>query len=206
MVEEKHTSVTKIRTPQGRLENNRVCFSYHGYDITLPTMALYQTKNASLAIRVSDFLRKSHLIELNRSDIVSGLQNTSWAGRFEIINEQPLIIVDGAHNEHGISAVTDSIRNLKHPLCIIASILSDKQYDKMIKKLNDLADELIITTFNSSRSTPLQQLVGNNDVTAICDYRQALEYATDRYGDGTILITGSLYFVSEIRSLYKGDK
>ena len=75
----------------------------------------------------------------------------------------------------------------------------------MIKKLNQLADELIITTFNSSRSTPLQQLVGNNDVTAISDYRQALDYATNKYANGTILITGSLYFVSEIRSLYKGD-
>ena len=202
---EKHTSVTKIRAPEGRLINDRVFFRYRGYDISLPTMALYQAKNASLALRVAEYLRTSHLIELSRDDIRNGLQNTAWAGRFEIISDKPRIIVDGAHNEHGITAVQDSIRNLQHPLCIIASILSDKQYDKMIKKLNQLADELIITTFNSSRSTPLQQLVGNNDVTAISDYRQALDYATGKYANGTILITGSLYFVSEIRSLYKGD-
>lgn len=202
---EKHTSVTKIRAPKGHLVNNRVHFRYHGYDITLPTMALYQAKNASLAIRVADFLRTENIIQLSRNDIVNGLQNTAWAGRFEVINDKPLVIVDGAHNEHGITAVEDSIRNLAHPLCIIASILSDKQYDKMIKKLNQLADELVITTFNSSRSTPLDQLVGDNAVTAIDDYHQALDYAINKYNDGTILITGSLYFVSEIRSLYKGD-
>lgn len=202
---EKHTAVTKIRAPEGQLINDRVFFRYRGYDISLPTMALYQVKNASLALRVAEYLRKSHLIELSKDDIRSGLQNTAWAGRFEIISDKPRIIVDGAHNEHGITAVQDSIRNLAHPLCIIASILSDKQYDKMIKKLNQLADELIITTFSSSRSTPLQQLVGNNDVTAISDYRRALDYATEKYASGTILITGSLYFVSEIRSLYKGD-
>jgi len=202
---EKHTAVTKTRAPEGQLINNRVFFRYRGYNISLPTMALYQVKNASLALRVAEYLRKSHLIELSKDDIRSGLQNTAWAGRFEIISDKPRIIVDGAHNEHGITAVQDSIRNLEHPLCIIASILSDKQYDKMIKKLNQLADELIITTFSSSRSTPLQQLVGNNDVTAISDYRRALDYATEKYASGTILITGSLYFVSEIRSLYKGD-
>ena len=202
---QKHTSVTKIRAPEGQLINNRVFFRYRGYEVTLPTMALYQAKNASLALRVAEYLRVSHQIELSREDIRNGLQNTAWAGRFEIISDRPRIIVDGAHNEHGITAVEESIRNLEHPLCIIASILSDKQYDKMIKKLNQLADELIITTFNSSRSTPLQQLVGNNDVTAISDYRQALDYAVKKYSDGTILITGSLYFVSEIRSLFKGD-
>ena len=200
----KNTALTKVRAPKGCLNDDHVSFRYGGYDIALPTLALYQVKNAALALRVADSLRKNHFIELNRADIIKGLQNTSWAGRFEVINEQPRIIVDGAHNEHGIEAVKDSIRNLKRPLCIIASILSDKQYDKMIKSLNQLADELVITTFNSSRSTALQLLVGDNDVTAIHDYLQALDYASEKYTNGTILITGSLYFVSEIRKLYKG--
>ena len=72
---EKHTSVTKIRAPKGHLVNNRVHFRYHGYDITLPTMALYQAKNASLALRVAEYLRTSHLIELSRDDIRNGLQS-----------------------------------------------------------------------------------------------------------------------------------
>ena len=82
---EKHTSVTKIRAPKGQLINNRVFFSYRGYDITLPTMALYQAKNASLAIRVADFFRTENIIQLSRNDIVNGLQNTAWAGRFEVL-------------------------------------------------------------------------------------------------------------------------
>lgn len=205
VADQKHTKVHKVRPGKGNIIDNRVHFTHGGYEISLPTLALYQVKNATLALRVADYLRLNHIIELDRKDIINGLESTSWNGRFEIINEKPLVIVDGAHNEHGIAAIEDSVRCLSHPLCIIASILSDKQYDKMIKTLNHLADELIITTFNSSRATPLETLVGNNDVTAIEDYHRALNYALNKYSDGTILITGSLYFVSDIRSLFKGE-
>ena len=202
---ERNTSVTRIRAPKGDIENRKVHFCYYGYDISLPTLALYQVKNASLALRVADYCRINGLIDLTRDDIKSGLENTFWDGRFEIIREKPLTILDGAHNEHGITAIKESVRKLPRPICIIASILSDKQYDKMIKTLQHLCDELIITSFINYRATNAETLAGQNDVTVIDDYREALKYAEEKYADGTILITGSLYFVSEIRALYKGE-
>ena len=202
---ERNTTVTIIRAPKGDIENGKVWFHYYGYDISLPTLALYQVKNAALALRVADYCRTQEIIDLNREDIKAGLENTFWNGRFEVIRENPLTILDGAHNEHGITAIIDSVVQLPHPLCIIASILSDKQYDKMIKTLKHLCDELVITSFSNYRATSAETLAGNNEVTVIDDYREALRYAEDKYADGTILITGSLYFVSEIRALYKGE-
>lgn len=204
VAEEKHTSVTRIRAGKGEIRNGHCCFSYGGYDIALGTLALYQVKNATLALAVAEYLRKNHIIELDRQDIVKGLESTLWNGRFEVVNEKPLIIVDGAHNEHGVTAIIDSVKALPRPLCIVASILADKQYDKMIRTLRTLCDELVVTTFVSSRSTPIEKLAEGHDVTAIEDYRKALEYAADKYADGTVLATGSLYFVSEVRALYKG--
>ena len=156
-------------------------------------------------MRCADYLMKRNIIALNRNDIVNGLQSTSWAGRFEPVSSNPTVIVDGAHNEHGVAALIESLRTLKRPLCIVASILADKQFARMLKDLRRECDELVVTTFVNSRAASLDQLEENEDVTAIADWKQALNYACRKYEKGTVVVTGSLYFVSEVRSLYKGE-
>ena len=199
IAEEMHTSVMKIRAPKGQVRDGKVCFSYHGYDIVLDTLADYQVKNAALALRVADYLMINKIIPLDKEDIINGLQNTSWAGRFEVLVNHPLIIVDGAHNIHGINALKDSLKNLDRPICIIASILRDKQYEKMLKVLESVADELIVSSFNYKRAASQEELVIDDRITSIPDYKEALKYAVRKYASGSIVICGSLYFVSEIR-------
>ena len=201
----KNALLISIRAPKGTVIDRKVFFQYYGYDISLPTAALYQVKNAALALRCADYLMKRNIIALNRNDIVNGLQSTSWAGRFEPVSSNPTVIVDGAHNEHGVAALIESLRTLKRPLCIVASILADKQFARMLKDLRRECDELVVTTFVNSRAASLDQLEENEDVTAIADWKQALNYACRKYEKGTVVVTGSLYFVSEVRSLYKGE-
>ena len=129
------------------------------------------------------------------------MENTNWDGRFEKVNDKPLVILDGAHNEHGIRAQESSLPYLKKPLCIVVSILKDKQYNKMIGILRKYADELIITHFDYYRTTPLEN-IDSKGATVIPEYKDAIKYALDKYPDGTILITGSLYFVSEVRNMF----
>ena len=199
--EEKHTEAIKVRAPKGEIKDDHIHFSYLDYDIKLPTMALYQVKNAALALRTADYLSKNRIIELDRKDIITGLENTNWDGRFEKVNDKPLVILDGAHNEHGIRAQESSLPYLKKPLCIVVSILKDKQYNKMIGILRKYADELIVTHFDYYRTTPLEN-IDSKGATIIPEYKDAIKYALDKYPDGTILITGSLYFVSEVRNMF----
>ncbi len=180
-------------------------FSYLDYDVKLNTLATYQVKNASLAILVADYLKKNHIIDLTKESIVRGVENTFWKGRFEIMRNNPLVIVDGAHNEHGVNAILDSVRNLKKPLCIVACILKDKQYTAMLEKLQGVCDELVVTNFDYYRVTPIEELAEGIEATIINDYRSAISYAMDKYKDGTILITGSLYLVSEVRAMFKNE-
>ena len=204
--EKHHSELIRCIPPEFEYSEDGIHFQYLGYDIRLNTMATYQVKNASLAICVADYLEKHNLIDLTRNAIENGIQKAFWKGRFEIMSRDPLIIVDGAHNEHGVSAILDSIRRLKRPLCIIACILKDKQHQEMLRELKNECDELIITNFDFYRVTPIEELAEGIEATVIDDYHDAIGYATKKYRDGCILMTGSLYFVSEIRALYKKEE
>ena len=194
-----------VKPAKGHLKDGKVSFRYADYDITLATRALYQAANASLALAVSDWLMKNEVIRLKREDIIHGLETALWKGRFEEVGHDPLVIIDGAHNEHGIRGIRDSIRQLPRPLCIVVSILKDKQYDRMLKYLKPLCEELVITSFSFYRAASIEDLEHSVEATVIPSWKDAISYATDKYRNGTVLITGSLYFVSEVRALLKEE-
>lgn len=203
VAKQKDTVVYRIYPSVPEVENNHISFVYRDYDVKLNTIALYQAKNATLALAVADWLSTNNIISMTKEDILSGLEHTFWKGRFEIMKEKPLIIVDGAHNQHGVSAVLDSIRQLPHPKAVVASILKDKQYQQMLRMLKSVSDELIVTEFDNYRVTHTDELAKDIEVTVIPDWQQALEYVEKKYEDGSIVLTGSLYFVSEVRAYYK---
>ena len=187
--------------------NSNIHFDYKDYnDVVLNTMAFYQIKNAILAIEVCQYLSLNHIIAISRKNIYDGLYQAFWKGRFEIVANDPLTIIDGAHNEHGIKALLPNLRLLPKPRVVVFSVLKDKQYHKMITDILECVDEVVITQFNNERSISADKLALGLDVTVIDDYQKALTYATNKYKTGSVVITGSLYFVSLVRELYKGVK
>ncbi|MEA5017388.1 MAG: folylpolyglutamate synthase/dihydrofolate synthase family protein [Erysipelotrichaceae bacterium] len=177
---------------------------YH--DVQLDTMALYQIKNAALALTVCEYLRANKIINITRNDIVVGLKTAYWPGRFEIMMKSPMVIIDGAHNEHGIKAIQESLSYLPKPLRIVFSALKDKQYELMIKDLIDFADEFIVTEFSNQRALSAKDMAEGIDVTIITDHDLAIDYAINKDKNGSVLITGSLYFISEVRKRFKGGR
>ena len=187
--------------------NSNIHFDYKDYnDVVLNTMAFYQIKNAILAIEVCQYLSLNHIIAISRKNIYDGLYQAFWKGRFEIVANDPLTINDGAHNETGIKALLPNLRLLPKPRVVVFSALKDKQYHKMITDILECVDEVVITQFNNERSISADKLALGLDVTVIDDYQKALTYATNKYKTGSVVITGSLYFVSLVRELYKGVK
>ena len=141
-------------------------------------------------------LDRIHFIELDESSIVEGLFEAKWAGRFEIISEKPLIILDGAHNREGVDELYRSARKL-HNLKIIFSALRDKDTDYMIERLLDLTYDITVCEFKHPRSQSAKLLAGDYPVKIEPDFRKALDGIYLQ--EGTFLITGSLYFISEVR-------
>ena len=194
--EKRHSHLIRLDRIHDLQDGENVKYTYKDYNVVLNTPALYQIENSALALETLLYLKEHHFIELDESSIVEGLFEAKWAGRFEIISEKPLIILDGAHNREGVDELYRSARKL-HNLKIIFSALRDKDTDYMIERLLDLTYDITVCEFKHPRSQSAKLLAGDYPVKIELDFRKALD---DIYlQEGTFLITGSLYFISEVR-------
>lgn len=200
MCDEKLSEMIRIHKANQIHVSDSIQFQYRGLTIELNTLALYQIKNASLAIEAAYYLIECGF-NISSQNIQVGLKNTIWKGRFETISTKPFVIIDGAHNTHGIDALIESCRSCKKPLIIVFSALKDKETYKMIHALVEIADEVIVTEFAFYRAATLEMLAEDNQVTSIRNPLEAIQYALSQTGNGTCLITGSLYFISEVRQV-----
>jgi dihydrofolate synthase / folylpolyglutamate synthase len=198
--EERQSDLIRIQKAQDIRVDKTIKFNYRTIEIELNTLAYYQINNSSLAIEAAVYLRECGFT-ISDENIQFGLTNTLWKGRFETISQSPLVIIDGAHNTHGIDALIESCQNCKRPLVIVFSALKDKETFKMIHSLVEIADEVVVTEFEFYRAAPLELLAENNQVTSIRNPIDAIQYALNKSIQGTCLITGSLYFISEVRQV-----
>lgn len=173
------------------------CFTFDKQVIHLKSLARYQANNAHLALVVASHLNDQFPIDLNKA--IEAMKKTQWKGRFEIVEEPTRIILDGAHNEHGMRALIESVDILRHPRVAVFSALKDKDTDAMIKDLLQVCDHVIVTHFEFHRAESLQNLAKNFDVLAIEDSKKAIEKGLQLSKNGSLLITGSLYFISLVR-------
>lgn len=185
-------------------EADAITFTYRGYTLTLQGPALYQMKNASLALDAALKLRQLGWI-IKDEDIVSGLANTLWKGRFEVVHRNPTIILDGAHNEHGIEAILSSVQSLPHPVIAVFTALKDKKSQGMLEKLLGVCDKIIVTEFAYYRKAKAVDLAGDLPVEVIVDPMDALREGLRFAKNGSLLITGSLYFISDVRNIYLAE-
>lgn len=196
--QERNASFYSIKTAKNIRLAQGVSFDYDLFSIHLNTSALYQVKNASLAIEAALYLRNHYAIK--DEDILVGLNVAQWKGRFELMSKEPHIIIDGAHNTHGVTALIESAKHLPRPLVIVFSALRDKETDVMLDDLLSIADEVIVTEFDFYRAASLDKLSHGN-VLAIQNNHEAIQKGIDLSQNGTCLITGSLYFISQVRQL-----
>jgi dihydrofolate synthase / folylpolyglutamate synthase len=175
-------------------------YEYKGLTVELKSVAKYQVKNSALAIEVLLFMRDRAWISLSNEQLLKGIWDANWLGRFEVLSEHPLIIIDGAHNEHGIKALTQSLSSLPRPLITIFSALKDKETDKMLSMLVDVSDDVIVCEFDFYRAQKAEILGKGFNVTVIPEFPLAYQEGLLRSRGGTLLITGSLYFISVVRA------
>ena len=173
-------------------------FIYNDETYELSSYADYQIHNASLALYALDIIAKDcgFIIDIDKSK--KAVKNTIWRARFEIVKKDPLVIIDGAHNIHGIDALVKSFDKFKGSKCIIFSALKRKEYQKMIEVLDKHCDELVITHFENSKAIDIDEFI---DYKTIKDYKDAIDYGIANFEN--ILICGSLYFMSEVVLNYK---
>ena len=190
---------------------NETLFSYKEFkNVKLKMLGLYQCENASIVLEALSFLINYYNNEfnINIDNIYNGLFKTFWQGRLELINQNPLIIIDGAHNIDGINRLYEYLFLLKEKLNkklrLILAISANKEKFKMIKKIDSLADEIIFTSFSYKRSEDGRVLynASNNKNKLYSDDLKDILNKTLEDNDYINCFAGSLYFVSEIRKMF----
>jgi dihydrofolate synthase/folylpolyglutamate synthase len=156
--------------------------------------AEYQKANAAMALEAIRFLG----FDITCVKVKEAVAKCTWKGRFEKVSEHPDVILDGAHNEEGIRALCASLPLLKKPLAIVFSALRDKPGRQMASMLEEHADLLIVTAFDYYRADTVDDLVSQHGVIEN-DWHIAIEKAKQFAKEGTVVITGSLYFISTVR-------
>lgn len=191
-----HSQLLRVDRIHDIQDGENVKYCYRDYNIVLDTSALYQIYNSALAIETLLYLRDKKDICFDDQDLIYGLFEAKWAGRFEKLRNIPLIIIDGAHNREGVDELYRSARKF-HDLKIIFSALKDKDTNYMIERLLELTYDITICEFEHPRAQKAKLLAKDYPVKVEPDYIKAIDEAFDY--QGTLLITGSLYFISKIR-------
>jgi len=189
-------------------------FSYkEDEDITISMAATYQIDNAVLVLEVVHQLcQKGYLIK--RSHLLKGMKTAVWAGRFTIVEKEPLMIVDGAHNEDGVRRLVETIEMYftNRKIVYIMGVLKDKDYEKMCEFVAHLATDIITVSTSGERSLSALTLAEcasryHNRVTAADSVREALEISlllADR--DTVIIAFGSLSYLGEVIHIMKNKE
>lgn len=194
---ENHESLEKgecftVRTAFQTIEN-----------IEISMYGQHQTENAALAVMAALLLKEEFAID--EAHFLSGLKKAYWPGRFEIVSHYPLIVLDGAHNEEGITTLVNELsrRYKDKKKRVIFAALGDKKLNKMIEKLDSIADSITFVDFDYPRAADAEQLFAistGTDKRIQSDWKQAITEEIQLLNkEEMLIITGSLYFLSEVK-------
>jgi dihydrofolate synthase / folylpolyglutamate synthase len=189
-------------------------FSFQGpfknyENLTTSLIGAHQVQNAGLAVMVLEILRQYYGIYFEEEQIRLGLAKVTWPGRFEIIQKDPCLILDGAHNVNGVEALVKTVKERfgQKKLIILFSVFRDKDVAGIIQRIAVICKEVIVTEMNHPRSAGVDEMAElfhkanpNLPVKKTSDLDLALSvFNKNRGPEDLLLVTGSLHFISEVR-------
>jgi dihydrofolate synthase/folylpolyglutamate synthase len=190
-------------------------FSYYGiwknYKNIRPSLiGKHQFENAAMAIAAVEILN-SKGFDIDDDSVFYGISHTKWEGRLETICDDPKIIIDGAHNPAGVSALCKSIRSCFHykKLILVLGILDDKDYKAMLKEIAPLSCMIILTKLTGERALDPKNML--SVATSFCSHVEVIESPDEAFSkavfaageDDLVCIAGSLYLIGEAKRHFR---
>ena len=172
-------------------------------------LGLHQIENAGMAIALLDTFCQEDGRELASNDLLAqALEETRWPGRLEVVSRNPLMILDGAHNPHAIKSLVATLqeRFADYRKEILFTCIKTKALEDMLDLLEHIPDtELTLTHFDDSRATDesvLKEAAKSRNL-GYQGWQDFLEQKlTDKKEEKKTvrIVTGSLYFLSQVRA------
>ena len=163
----------------------------------------YQIENALIAIETL----KNCGLAINEKHIKAGLKNAFIPARLEVVSQNPLIMIDGAHNPDGADALAAALKEYSGCTAIIG-VMRDKNYGEVMAKTLPLCKNVICVKPEGPRSLSAEELANEaqkhcNNIFVANTLDNALKLARQKSNGKPIFVFGSLYLASQIRPLLK---
>lgn len=185
-------------------------FLWKNREYMIPLAGDHQIYNAGVVLEVLDILREQGM-DIPEDAVDRGFKRTVWPARFEVLAREPLVILDGAHNQQCAEALAQTMEDLLpgRRAVVLTGILADKDHTRMTEILAPHAERFVCVTPPSPRALPAETLAesirsrGMEAETAEslpAAIRAGLTAAAD---GGVLVMMGSLYLAGEIRSIFR---
>ncbi|MET8359936.1 folylpolyglutamate synthase/dihydrofolate synthase family protein [Micromonospora sp. NPDC005171] len=190
-------------------------------DVFIPLHGAHQAQNAAVALAaVEAFLGAGARRQLDIEAVREGFASTSSPGRLERVRNAPTVLLDGAHNPHGMKATVTALQEefAFSKLVAVIGVLADKDAEALLELLEPVVDQVVVTRNSSPRAMPTEELAalaaeifGEERVDSAEEMPDAIELAValaeedvpgELSGVG-VLVTGSVVTVADARRLLK---
>jgi dihydrofolate synthase/folylpolyglutamate synthase len=173
-------------------------------DLDCPLLGAHQAENAVVAVGLVELLA-DHGIEIGEDAIRAGISSVRWPARFQIVSRRPYVILDGAHDDVGATALARTLESLfaSRRIILVLGVQRDKDAKDIVAPLLPLVDRVIATASGSPRALgahELQRVVFRHcrHTSAYTPVALAVQEAMGQARpDDVVVVTGSLYVVGE---------
>ena len=160
----------------------------------------FQIENAVIAIKSLEILKNNYSLKINKKNIIDGLKNAKWPGRFQFISKN--ILIDSAHNPRGFEILVKELKNLKFQrLILVVGFSDDKDIKTISRIIGSSANKVIITKSDSIKAEKpkIIKRYFNKNALIIETPKEALKYAKKIASkDDLVLVAGSIFLVGEL--------
>lgn len=177
----------------------------------IPLIGEHQLHNAAVALMTLEVLRQSYATVIDPEHFEDGLKKVKWPGRMEKVSDEPWIILDGAHNPDGLKAALNTVKYQlnREKFGIVMAIMQDKAVEEMLDLIGEYADWVVATEVDHPRSMKAKQLqealvkkYPDLPIYMIPSISETCSWLKEHMKQSELcLITGSLFLVSEVRSI-----
>jgi dihydrofolate synthase/folylpolyglutamate synthase len=182
-------------------------------DLFLPLFGDHQAHNAALAIAAVEAFIGGGAQALGADVVAEGLATVTSPGRLQVVGIEPTVVVDAAHNPHGALALAAALPQyftFDH-ITAVVGVLADKDAEGIVRALNDVVNEFVVTQSTSDRAVDADDLAsivvaiaGADRVIVEPSLEAALDTARDsaaRTDKGAVLVAGSVTLVADVMTM-----
>ncbi len=172
----------------------------------------FQAENVATAVAALQALRGRDLC-LDEKCMASGLGDVEWPGRFQVLREHPLLLLDGAHNAASMRRLAESLDALRvrGSTVFVLGFSGDKDIEGTAAELVRLGGRFVVTRSTQARAAEPRDVaarLGGLGISVVTEMEpgRALIRAGEMVGsDGMVCVTGSLYLVADVLRLWQEE-